>query len=102
MVDASKLRKNHLQFAFGCDGGGGCGRRVESKKKTTSDSHLDAREVVVVVDTLKLTKKNHLWLTFGCEGGGGAGTVGVTDVSGRLRKKEWEKTGNNFCHCPFS
>jgi hypothetical protein len=39
---------NHLRLAFGCEGGGSGGRRVETPKKTTSGSHLDAREVVVV------------------------------------------------------
>jgi len=69
---------------------------VETMKKTTSGSHLDAREVVVVADgrnswknhlrlafeheggggggrSVESTKKNHLWLVFGCEGGGGDG-----------------------------
>jgi len=33
---------------FGCEGGGGSGNRIEMTKKTTSSSHLDAREVVMV------------------------------------------------------
>jgi len=68
------------QLAFGCEGGGGGGRCVETTKKnhlqltldtrevvaevlmeqpkkTTSDSHLDAREVVVVAEGLKQPKK---------------------------------------------
>ena len=38
---------NHLQLTFGCKGGGG-GSCVKTPKSTTSGSHLDAREVVVV------------------------------------------------------
>jgi len=64
---------DHLWLAFGCEGGGGGGSRVETTKMTTSGSYLDAREVVVVGDGLKERKKNHLWLAFGCEGGGGGG-----------------------------
>ena len=47
VVAGWNAQKNHLQFAFGCEGGGGGSRRVET------------------------TKKSHLWLAFGCEGGGG-------------------------------
>jgi len=39
---------DHLQLAFGCEGGGGGGSCVETPKWTTSSSRLDAREVVVV------------------------------------------------------
>ena len=70
--DGRNAEKNHLQLAFKCEGGGGGGRRVENAeknhlrltfgreegggggsrvkttKRTTSGSHLDAREVVVV------------------------------------------------------
>ena len=81
------LKKDHLRLAFGCEGGGGCGKCVE----TTFDSCLDAREVAVMVEG----SKHHLQLAFGREGGGGGSAVGVTDVSGGLRKKEWEKTGND-------
>ena len=38
---------NHLRLAFGREGGGG-GSCVETLKSTTSGSHLDTREVVVV------------------------------------------------------
>jgi len=54
-------------LAFGCEGGSGGRRCVESLKKTTSDSRLVAREVVVAADV----SKHHLQLAFGCEGGGG-------------------------------
>ena len=43
---------NHLQLAFGREGGGGGGSHVEMPKWTTSGSCLDAREVVVVAGTL--------------------------------------------------
>ena len=82
-----KLKKDHLQLVFGCEGGRGRGKCIE----TTSNSRLDAREVAVVVEG----SKHHLWLAFGREGGGGGSAVGVTDVSDRLRKKEWEKMGND-------
>jgi len=39
---------DHLRLAFGCEGGGGGDERVETSKKTTSGSRLDAREEVVV------------------------------------------------------
>ena len=42
---------NHLRLAFGREGGGGGGSRVEMPKWTTSGSRLDAREVVVVAGT---------------------------------------------------
>jgi hypothetical protein len=45
-------RKLHLRLAFGCEGGGGGSRCVE-----TSGSRLDAREVVVVANTLQARKK---------------------------------------------
>src|SRR6266567_1468251 len=44
-------------------------------KRTTSGSHLDAREVVVVANASK-REKHHLRLAFGCEGGGGGKGVG--------------------------
>ena len=49
-------RKNHLRLVFGHegDGGGGTGGRID--KKTTSGSHLDAREVVVVGGVSKWLK----------------------------------------------
>jgi len=71
--------KNHLQLAFGREGGDGGGRRVETPKITTSTSRLDAREVVVVGEVSE-GRKNHLRLAFGCEGGGGGG------VTSKLRK----------------
>ena len=43
-----KVTKHHLQLAFGHEGGGGSGRRLRKMKKTTSSSHLDVREVVMV------------------------------------------------------
>jgi len=43
---------NHLQLAFQCEGDGGGGMRLEMPKSTTSGSHLDTREVVVVAGTL--------------------------------------------------
>jgi len=43
---------------------------VETMKKTTSGSHLDAREVVVAADG-RNSWKNHLRLAFECKGGGG-------------------------------
>ena len=46
-----KLKKTPLQLAFGWDGGGSGGKRVEMSKKSTSGSHLDGREVVVVANT---------------------------------------------------
>ena len=39
---------NHLRLALGCEGGSGGGSRVKTTRKTTSSSHLDVREVVVV------------------------------------------------------
>jgi len=48
---------DHLRLAFGCEGGGGGGSHVETTKMTTSGSHLDAREVVVVGDGSKERKK---------------------------------------------
>jgi len=45
--------KNHLWLAFGGERGGGGGRHVKMPKNTTSGSHLDAREVVVVGFVLK-------------------------------------------------
>jgi hypothetical protein len=71
--------------------GDGGGRGVKTPRTSTSSSCLDAREVVVVADSLKSPKKNphparvwmrgwwcgcrhvetnHLWLAFECEGGG--------------------------------
>jgi len=50
------------------------------KKKTTSDSRLNAREVVVVAEGLKQPKRNHLQLAFGREGGGGGRAVRVVVV----------------------
>jgi len=51
--DGRNAEKNHLQLAFGREGGGGGGRRVETPNKTTPGSRLDAREVVVVGGVLK-------------------------------------------------
>ena len=61
--------KDHLWLAFGREGGGGGGSRVERSKITTSSSRLDAREVVVVADG-RNDEKNHLQLAFEREGGG--------------------------------
>jgi len=47
-------------------------RPFEPLKRTTSGSHLNAREVVVVGDG-RNAKNNHLRLAFKREGGGGAG-----------------------------
>jgi len=55
-VVASKCQKNHLRLAFGCEGGGSSGSGVETIERSTSVSRLDAREVVVVADVLKLQK----------------------------------------------
>jgi len=90
VADGRNSRKNHLWLAFECEGGGG-GRSVESTKKT----HLrlvfgceggggDGRRV-------KRMKKNHLRLMFGCKGGGCGGSLGVADINGRRRKREWRK-----------
>jgi len=88
---------NHLQLAFGSEGGGGGGVHVETPKWTTSGSRLDAREVAVVGVALKRRKEppparvwtrgrwwwwgsrrnaenDHLRLAFGHEGGGGGGS----------------------------
>jgi len=72
-----RVVKTALQFAFGCKGSGSKGRRIET------------------------TKKNHLRLAFESEGGGCGSILCVTGISSKLRKKEWEKMGNNICHCPF-
>jgi len=47
---------DHLQLAFGREGGGG-GRGVGRAKKTTSSSRLNAKEVVRVGDVSKRQKK---------------------------------------------
>ena len=50
---------------FGCEEGGGHGRNVERTKITTSGSHLDAREVVIMADVLKQVQKPplaHVWM----------------------------------------
>ena len=49
-------KKIHLLLAFGCEGGGSGGSGIEIIKRSTSGSHLDAREVVVVADVLKCQK----------------------------------------------
>jgi hypothetical protein len=73
ILSCIKTGKNdHLRLAFGCEGGGGGGRRVERMKETTSGSCLDAREVVVVGDRSK-RRNDHLLLAVGREGGGGGG-----------------------------
>jgi len=51
-----RTKKNHLRLAFGCEGGGGGGRQVETPKKTTSGSRLNAREVEVVGGVLEERK----------------------------------------------
>ena len=50
------IRKIHLQLAFGREGGGSRGRRVETSEKPTSSLRLDAREVVGLADTSKHRK----------------------------------------------
>ena len=103
------VRKIHLGLAIRCEGGGAGGRGVEKPERSTSNSRSDAREVVAVAQASKHPKKIHLWLAFGCEGGGGSGkhveniqlqlafgceggdggvNVGVTGVSGGLKKKK--------------
>ena len=61
--------KDHLWLAFGCEDGGGGGSHVETPKNTTSSSHLDAREVVVVADSQNI-ENNHLQLAFEHKEGG--------------------------------
>jgi len=82
---------NHLWLTFGCKGGGG-GKGVGRTKKTTSSSHLNMREVVVVGDMLKHWKKSHCQLAFGCKGGGGWGecveTTKKTTFSSHLDVRE--------------
>jgi len=84
---------NHLQLAFGCEGGGGGGRHVETTKWTTSGSRLNVREVVVG-QMRRNNEKNHLRLAFGCKGGGGSGShveMTKTTTSGsRLDTREEE------------
>jgi len=46
-------KMGHVQLAFGREGGGSGGVRIEMLKRTTSGSRLDAREVVVVGFALK-------------------------------------------------
>jgi hypothetical protein len=41
---------------FGCKGGGSGGSGIETIERSTSGSHLDVREVVVVADVLKRQK----------------------------------------------
>ena len=48
--------KNHLQLAFGHEGGGGGGTGGRIDEKTTSGLRLDAREEVVVGDVSKERK----------------------------------------------
>src|SRR6266568_418143 len=48
VANASKREKHHLRLAFGCEGGGGRGKSIKMREKTTSGSRLDAREVEVV------------------------------------------------------
>ena len=45
---------------------------VKIVEETTTSSHLNAREVVVVTDG-RNSQRNHLQLTFECEGGGDGG-----------------------------
>ena len=102
---------NHLRLAFGREGGGGGGSRVETPKKTTSGSRLDAREVVVVGVGLKQREKsppahvwtrgrwrwwearrngemNHLQLAFRHEGDGGGGR--------RVETPKWTTPGSRL------
>ena len=72
MGDTLKGLKNPPLARVGHKGGGGGGRQVETSKKSTFCSRLDAREVVLVADMLK-GPKVHLQLTFGCKGGGKGG-----------------------------
>ena len=48
---------DHLRLAFGHEGGSGGGTGGRIDEKTTSGSHLDMREVVVVGDVLKRQKE---------------------------------------------
>jgi len=57
---------------------------VETMKKTTSGSHLDAREVVMAADGQN-SRKNHLRLVFECEGGGGGGRSVESTKKNHLR-----------------
>ena len=50
-VEIAKI--DHLWLAFGHEGGGGGGTGSWIDKKTTSSSHLDAREVVVVAQVVE-------------------------------------------------
>ena len=115
------------RFTGGDDVAAAAADALKPPKRTTSDSHVDAREVEVVGDaskrrkerktppparvwtrgrrwwwvTCRKYKKNHLRLAFGREGGGSGRSLGLTGVSSGRRKNEWEKTGNDICHCPF-
>jgi len=53
---------------------------LKQPKKTTSSSHWDTREEVVVVAGWN-AQKNHLQFTFGREEGGGRGVDGTTEKS---------------------
>jgi hypothetical protein len=70
---ASKRRKEPPPLAFGREGGGGAGNRVET---------------------------NHLRLAFACEGGGGGGSLGVTGVSGRVKEEGTEENGQRQMSLP--
>jgi len=52
-----RVEKSHLRLAFGGEGGDRGARCIENRKKTTSGSRFDAREVVVLAYALKIEKK---------------------------------------------
>ena len=67
-MEWQQMRQNtvnfHLWLAFGCKGGGGGSRHVETSKKSTPSSCLDMREVAAVGDASKGLKNSppaHVW-----------------------------------------
>ena len=62
-----------LRLVFRCEGGGDGGKRVETMKRTTSGSRLNARKVVVG-QRRRNDENNHLQLVFEREGGGSSGS----------------------------
>ena len=57
MGGTSKRQNGPPPLAFGCKGGGGGGRHIETPKLTTSGSRLDAREEVVVEFVAEMLKR---------------------------------------------